>query len=130
MLSRIEVAKILQEYANEAKLPHLFYTMNEFNKITIYTDRPGILIGKAGSLVNKYIGLLNELVTLDNKIITEINKKREMDWEKSNPTIPENKGCPPSLPPLLQYECKATISFEEVDNSFTDSTYDPMSECM
>ena len=130
MLNRVKVGKILQEYAKEAKLPFLFYKINELNVITIYTDRPGILIGKAGSTVQKYENLLNELVAEENLLIRCINDKKELEWKKCNPTIPENKDCPPSLPTLLKYEHTARIEFEEVQNSIYNSIYDPMSECM
>jgi hypothetical protein len=130
MLSNIKVAKILQEYAKEAKLPFLLYKINEVNTVTIYTDRPGILIGKAGATVQQYENLLNELVAEENFLIRRINDKKELEWKKSNPTIPENTDCPPSLPVLLKYEHTARIVFEEVQNSIYNSIYDPMSECM
>ena len=98
MLSNIKVAKILQEYAKEAKLPFLLYKINEVNTVTIYTDRPGILIGKAGVTVQQYENLLNELVAEENFLIRRINDKKEFEWKKCNPTIPENTDCPPSLP--------------------------------
>lgn len=50
MFSRIQVAKILQEYAKEVGQSNLLYTINADNLVSIYTDRPGILIGKAGYL--------------------------------------------------------------------------------
>lgn len=128
MLSNIKVGKVLQEYAKEAKLSFLLYKVSELNTITIYTDRPGILIGKAGSTIQKYENLLNELVAEENRLIRRINDKKELEWKKCNPTILENKDCPPSLPILLKYEHTARIEFEEVNNSFVDSTYDPMSE--
>ena len=130
MLNRVKVGKILQEYAKEAKLPFLLYRINELNAITIYTDRPGILIGKAGATVQKYENMLNELVAEENLLIRRINDKKELEWKKCNPTIPENKDCPPSLPTLLKYEHTARIEFEEVQNSIYNSIYDPMSECM
>ena len=130
MLNRVKVGKILQEYAKEAKLHFLLYKINELNAVTIYTDRPGILIGKAGATVQKYENLLNELVAEENLLIRRINDKKELEWKKCNPTIPENKDCPPSLPTLLKYEHTARIEFEEVQNSIYNSIYDPMSECM
>ena len=130
MLSNAKVGKILQEYAKEAKLPFLLYKITELNTVTIYTDRPGILIGKAGSTVQKYENLLNELVGEENLLIRRINDKKELEWRKCNPTISENKDCPPSLPVLLKYEHAAGIVFEEVQNSIYNSIYDPMSECM
>lgn len=130
MLSNIKVAKILQEYAKEAKLPFLLYKINESNTVTIYTDRPGILIGKAGVTVQQYENLLNELVAEENFLIRRINDKKELEWKKCNPTTPENTDCPPSLPVLLKYEHTARIVFEEVQNSIYNSIYDPMGECM
>lgn len=130
MLSNVKVAKILQEYAKEAKLPFLLYKINESNTVTIYTDRPGILIGKAGVTVQQYENLLNELVAEENFLIRRINDKKELEWKKCNPTTPENTDCPPSLPALLKYEHTARIIFEEVQNSIYNSIYDPMGECM
>lgn len=130
MLSNVKVGKILQEYAKEAKLPFLLYKINEVNTVTIYTDRPGILIGKAGVTVQQYENLLNELVAEENFLIRRINDKKELEWKKCNPTISENKDCPPSLPALLKYEHTARIIFEEVQNSIYNSIYDPMGECM
>ena len=129
-MSNVKVGKILQEYAKEAKLPFLLYKINEVNTVTIYTDRPGILIGKAGVTVQQYENLLNELVAEENFLIRRINDKKELEWKKSNPTIPENTDCPPSLPVLLKYEHTARIVFEEVQNSIYNSIYDPMGECM
>lgn len=130
MLSNVKVGKILQEYAKEAKLPFLLYKINEVNTVTIYTDRPGILIGKAGVTVQQYENLLNELVAEENFLIRRINDKKELEWKKCNPTISENTDCPPSLPALLKYEHTARIIFEEVQNSIYNSIYDPMGECM
>ena len=130
MLSNMTVSKILQQYAKEVKLPFLLYKINESNTITIYTDRPGILIGKAGATIQRYENMLNELVAEENSLIRQINDKKELEWKKCNPIIPENKDCPPDLPPLLKYEHTARITFEEVENSLYNSIYDPMSECL
>lgn len=125
MLGKIEVAKILQEYAKEVNQNFLLYRISEQNEITIYTHTPGILIGKAGYLVQKYETMLNELVAEDNRIIREINDKREIAYKENYDNVDEEHR--PELH-LLRYENVARINFIEVNNSLIDSMYDPMSE--
>ena len=125
MLSNIEVAKILQEYAKEVNQNFLLYKISEQNEITIYTHTPGILIGKAGYLVQKYENMLNELVAEDNRIIREINDKRENTYKENYDKLDEDHRHELHL---LRYENVARINFVEVENSLLNSTYDPMSE--
>ena len=125
MLSNIEVAKILQEYAKEVNQNFLLYKISEQNEITIYTHTPGILIGKAGYLVQKYETILNELVAEDNRIIREINDKREIAYKETYSDVDEEHR--PELH-LLMYENVARINLIEVENSLINSMYDPMSE--
>ena len=125
MLSNIEVAKILQEYAKEVNQNFLLYKISEQNEITIYTHTPGILIGKAGYLVQKYETILNELVAEDNRIIREINDKRELAYKENYGDVDEEHK--PELH-LLKYENVARINLIEVENSLINSMYDPMSE--
>lgn len=125
MLSKIKVAKILQEYAKEVNQNFLLYKISEQNEITIYTHTPGILIGKAGYLVQKYETMLNELVAEDNRIIREINDKRINAYKENYNNVDEEHR--PELH-LLRYENVARINFEEVGNSLIDSMYNPMSE--
>ena len=125
MLSRIEVAKILQEYAKEVNQNFLLYKISEQNEITIYTHTPGILIGKAGYLVQKYETMLNELVAEDNRIIREINDKRETAYKENCDNVDEEHRHELHL---LRYETVARINFVEVENSLISSMYDPMSE--
>ena len=125
MLSNIEVAKILQEYAKEVNQNFLLYKISEQNEITIYSHTPGILIGKAGYLVQKYEAMLNELVAEDNRIIREINDKREIAYKETYSDVDEEHR--PELH-LLMYENVARINLIEVENSLINSMYDPMSE--
>ena len=125
MLSNIEVAKILQEYAKEVNQNFLLYKISEQNEITIYSHTPGILIGKAGYLVQKYETMLNELVAEDNRIIREINDKREIAYKETYSDVDEEHR--PGLH-LLRYENVARINFVEVQNSLVSSMYDPMGE--
>ena len=127
MLNRTKVAKILQEYAKEVNQSQFLYTISEDNKITIYTDRPGILIGKAGHLHQKYETQLNEIVAQDNIIIKDINLNRECCYKEEYKDVDEEHK------PTLQYikfETVARINYVEVNNSLYDSMYDPMGECM
>lgn len=125
MLSNIEVAKILQEYAKEVNQNFLLYKISEQNEITIYTHTPGILIGKAGYLVQKYETILNELVAEDNRIIREINDKREIAYKENYDNVDEEHRLELHL---LMYENVARINLIEVENSLINSMYDPMSE--
>lgn len=125
MLSKIQVAKILQEYAKEVNQNFLLYKISEQNEITIYTHTPGILIGKSGYLVQKYETILNELVAEDNRIIREINDKREITYKENYDNVDEEHRLELHL---LRYENVARITFVEVENSLINSMYDPMSE--
>lgn len=127
MFARIKLAKILQEYAKEVGQTTLLYSINANNLVSIYTDRPGILIGKAGCLHQKYETKLNELVAEDNAIIREINTKREKTYNDEYKDVDEEHR--PTLQ-LMKYENVARIEYVEVNNSLYDSIYDPMGECM
>ena len=52
--------KILDAWCKEAKLESPIGYHNELDKLTIYTDRPGCLIGKGGKLVDKYRQIFRE----------------------------------------------------------------------
>ena len=127
MLSRSKVSVILQEYAEEVKLPHLLYKIHKDNTIQIFTSRPGILIGKAGSVVEKYRKMLNELVTEENNTIREINDRRIVAFNNIHKDTPYEER--PKLI-LMSYQHSAEIVFVECCNSKFDALYDPMSECM
>ena len=47
-----EISEVFDEWAKEIKIPtrDIMFTMDRLkdNEITIYTDRPGLMIGKAG----------------------------------------------------------------------------------
>ena len=48
------VRDILTEWKNEAKISHLMLYRLRGCLLTIYTDRPGPLIGYQGKLIDKY----------------------------------------------------------------------------
>lgn len=61
--------KFLEDWCAEAGLKEpVAYSYEYYKGFTIYTNRPGILIGKAGSLVNKYRDRLKEEFGKNNKI--------------------------------------------------------------
>ena len=57
-----EISSILKEWCEEAgvKTPIGYYKNPLKHCWEIYTDRPGLLVGKAGSLVGKYKDILNK----------------------------------------------------------------------
>ena len=48
------VQELLQAWKQEANESHLMLSRLRNGVLTIYTDRPGPMIGRAGALVNKY----------------------------------------------------------------------------
>lgn len=53
--------KFLEDWCAEAKLTEpIAYSYNYHEGFTIYTTRPGYLIGKGGNLINKYRTRLKE----------------------------------------------------------------------
>lgn len=61
--------KFLEDWCAEAGLKEPVAYSYEYHKgFTIYTNRPGILIGKAGNLVNKYRDRLKEEFGKNNDI--------------------------------------------------------------
>lgn len=61
--------KFLEDWCAEAGLKEPVAYSYEYHKgFTIYTNRPGILIGKAGNLVNKYRDRLKEEFSKNNDI--------------------------------------------------------------
>lgn len=53
--------KFLEDWCAEAKLTEpVAYSYNYHEGFTIYTNRPGYLIGKGGNLINKYRTRLKE----------------------------------------------------------------------
>ena len=90
-LSMGEISEVFKEYAEELNIPvrDIMFSTDGKNTITIYTDIPGLLIGKAGSTIEKYKKKLNALVTEHNDIIKQINSKP--DREYTIPEMPEVK---------------------------------------
>ena len=74
-----EVSEIFDEWAKEMKIPtrDIMFSMSRTvaNEITIYTDRPGLMIGKAGCMIDKYKAKFNELIDKHNELIRQINMK-------------------------------------------------------
>lgn len=67
--SRNRERKFLNDWCIEAKLKEpVGYDYDYKNGFTIYTNHPGILIGKAGILINKYRDRLKEEFSKDNNI--------------------------------------------------------------
>lgn len=50
----LEVQKILKDWKNEAKITHLMLYRLRNHELTIYTDRPGPLIGLRGERIARY----------------------------------------------------------------------------
>ena len=76
-----EVSEVLDEWAKEMNIPtrDIMFSMDKDkpNLIHIYTDRPGLMIGKAGCLIDKYRIKLDELVDRWNVIIKRCNDKNK-----------------------------------------------------
>ena len=76
-----EVSEVFDEWAKEMKIPtrDIMFNMDRDkpNLIHIYTDRPGLMIGKAGCLIDKYRSKLDELVDKWNVIIKRCNDKNK-----------------------------------------------------
>lgn len=63
MLSGVVINDIIRDWCDECKLPYvnvMFKRKPNENTIQIFTDHPGILIGKAGSIIDKYQKRLQE----------------------------------------------------------------------
>ena len=54
------VQKILKEWRNESRNPHLCLYKLDKDTLIIYTDRPGYMIVRAGQLVDKYRKKISE----------------------------------------------------------------------
>lgn len=82
-----EVSEIFDEWAKEMKIPtrDIMFSMSRTvaNEITIYTDRPGLMIGKAGCMIDKYKAKFNELVDKHNEVIRRINMKPDREFTLS-----------------------------------------------
>lgn len=88
-----EVSKVFDEWAKEMKIPtrDIMFSMDRDkpNLIHIYTDRPGLMIGKAGCLIDKYRSKLDELVDKWNIVIKRCNEKNGTN-EKLMPYVTIN----------------------------------------
>lgn len=56
------IYKILQQWKEEAKLPHNIIIQYRYRNriLSIYTSHPGLLIGRQGILVDKYTEIFKE----------------------------------------------------------------------
>lgn len=86
-LSMCEISEVFDEWAKEIKIPtrDIMFTMDRIkdNEITIYTDRPGLMIGKAGCTINKLKVALNAKVDEHNEIIRRCNAKPDREFTLS-----------------------------------------------
>ncbi len=63
------IDEILRAWKAEAKVTHLMLYKLRKGVLTIYTDRPGPLIGRSGTLVDKY---KEKLLAVPYKAVTEV----------------------------------------------------------
>ena len=82
-LSKGEISDALYMWTKEIGIPlrDIMYTIDNNNVLTIYTDIPGQLIGKAGSTIDKLKQLLNDTVDKHNRLITQYNAKEDKEFE-------------------------------------------------
>lgn len=88
-LSKGEISDALFLWTREIGIPlrDIMYTIGNDNVLTIYTDIPGQLIGKAGCTIERLKQLLNDSVRKHNRIVAQYNAKedREVGLEFMNP---------------------------------------------
>lgn len=86
-LPMCEISEVFDEWAKEIKIPtrDIMFTMDRLkdNEITIYTDRPGLMIGKAGCTIDKLKTALNAKVDEHNEIIRRCNAKPDREFTLS-----------------------------------------------
>ena len=82
-LSKGEISDALYLWTKEIGIPlrDIMYTIDNNNVLTIYTDIPGQLIGKAGSTIDKLKQLLNVVVDKHNQLVTQYNAKEDKEFE-------------------------------------------------
>ena len=76
---RREISKIIKEWKDEAKVPEVIQVSpysSTSKTITIFTSKPGWLIGKNGVLHNKYFDKLKEV----NKNLSELKYVETDGW--------------------------------------------------
>ena len=109
-----EISEVFDEWAKEIKIPthDILFTMDRVkdNEITIYTDRPGFMIGKAGCAIEKLKTELNKRVDSHNEVIRRINAKPDREF-----TLEE-----------MPY---VSINFVETIRADYWLNYNPMGEC-
>ena len=82
-LSKGDISDALFLWTKEIGIPlrDIMYTIDSNNVLTIYTDIPGQLIGKAGCTIEKLKQLLNDCVRKHNKIVEQYNAKEDKEFE-------------------------------------------------
>ena len=109
-----EVSEVFDEWAKELKIPtrDIMFTTDRIkaNEITIYTDRPGLMIGKAGCTIDRLKAALNAKVDEHNEIIRRCNAKQDREF-----TLEE-----------MPY---VSINFVETIRADYWLNYNPMGEC-
>lgn len=66
--NREKEREILDAWCKEAHLTEPIGYYNQYHKLTIYTNRPGLLIGCKGKLINKYRAKFREVFRPDAEI--------------------------------------------------------------
>ena len=83
-LPMFEISEVFDKWAKEIKIPtrDIMFTMDRIkdNEITIYTDRPGLMIGKAGCTIDKLKTALNAKVDEHNEIIRRCSAKPDREF--------------------------------------------------
>lgn len=82
-LSKGDISDALFLWTREIGIPlrDIMYTIDNDNVLTIYTDIPGQLIGKAGCTIEKLKQLLNDGVRKHNRLVEQYNAKEDKEFE-------------------------------------------------
>lgn len=77
-LSNYDIANALHEWGAIYNISpkDILYNIHGDNILTIYTDKPRVLIGKAGNTIQHLRDLLNQRVEEHNQRIEKINQTR------------------------------------------------------
>lgn len=66
-----KIEKLIKQWRKETDIkPNVLYSINwETREVTIFTHRPGLMIGREGCLVNKYSKKLSEYMKSEWKFL-------------------------------------------------------------
>lgn len=66
-----KIEKLIKQWRKEVDIePNVLYSINwDTHEVTIFTHRPGIMIGREGCLVNKYSKKLSEYMKSEWKFL-------------------------------------------------------------